>query len=271
MLFFATLNYLIRFVKWHYYLHVLNVSIPLKASILIFFSGFSMTITPAKSGELIKPYLLQRYGLAVSRTAPVVAVERLTDLLGMGILVVIGSAAFVSGIIPALTLIALLLMLLIAFQYEPVSMKCLEIICRFPLMKRYRETLHSLYSSTRQLTASKPLGIGTGLSVISWFFESLGLYVALIGTGNHITVLDSVFIYAFSIISGFLAMLPGGLGATEGIMILLLAGQGIPAADATAATLLCRAATLWFAVAIGLASLVIHGKLYGHKRKNQPH
>ena len=267
MLFFASLNYGIRFVKWHYYLHILDVSVPLQSSILVFLSGFSMTITPAKSGELIKPYLLQRFGFSLGRTAPVVVVERLTDLLGMGILVIIGSAAFVSGIIPTLVLIALLLIVLIAVHYEPVSLKCLEIICRFPLVKKYRATLHSVYASTRQLTAAKPLAIGTGLSVFSWFFESLGLYVALIGTGYRIAVLDSVFIYAFSIISGLLAMLPGGLGATEGIMILLLAGQGIPAAGATAATLLCRAATLWYAVAIGLVALFINEKLHGHEDK----
>jgi uncharacterized protein (TIRG00374 family) len=261
MLFFATLNYLIRFVKWHYYLHGLNIYIPLKVSILVFFSGFSMTITPAKSGEMIKPYLLQRFGLPMSRTAPIVIVERLTDFLGMGILVIIGAAAFVSGIIPTLILIVILIVLLIALQYEPVSMKCLDIICRFPIVEKYRETLHSLHASTRQLTTGIPLGIGTVLSVISWFFECLCLFTAVIGTGNQITLLDSVFIYAFSSISGILAMLPGGLGATEGIMILLLVGQGIPAADATAATLLCRAATLWFAVVIGICALFFYTKM----------
>jgi uncharacterized protein (TIRG00374 family) len=55
-------------------------------------------------------------------------------------------------------------------------------------------------------------------------------------------------------------MLPGGLGVTEAGMTGLLQTLGGPAMTkevATAATILVRLATLWFAVAIGLVALGI--------------
>jgi len=52
MLGLAMCNYLIRFVKWQYYLQTINIRIPPAISLGIFFSGFSMTVTPAKAVSL---------------------------------------------------------------------------------------------------------------------------------------------------------------------------------------------------------------------------
>ena len=50
---------------------------------------------------------------------------------------------------------------------------------------------------------------------------------------------------------GSLSFLPGGLGTNEAVMIGLLVMNGLPEVAAVSATLICRLATLWFAVALG--------------------
>ena len=50
-------------------------------------------------------------------------------------------------------------------------------------------------------------------------------------------------------------MLPGGLLAAEGSLTALLNSQGLDTAAAASATLIIRAATLWFAVLLGLLAL----------------
>ena len=52
-------------------------------------------------------------------------------------------------------------------------------------------------------------------------------------------------------------MLPGGLGVAEGSLTGLLIGLGTAVPQAAAATLLIRAATLWLAVGLGVATLVL--------------
>lgn len=66
-----------------------------------------------------------------------------------------------------------------------------------------------------------------------------------------ISLATGVGIYAIAVLAGALSFLPGGLGGTEAVMGVLLIAFGADSATAVAITLLCRIATLWFAVALG--------------------
>lgn len=262
MLILALCNYAIRFVKWHYLCRLVEVRLPLKKSLLIFFSGFSMTISPAKAGELIKPYILKNHGYEISRTTPVVIVERITDLFGMCLLVIIGS--LVSGILfgPMLILLLILFSIVMAIQIEGLARTLLGFVKTISYIREYHNSLENLYSSSKLLTSSCPLLLGIAFSVFSWLFECLCLYVALKGIDFDTSISSSLIIFGLSSIAGILAMLPGGLGVTEGMMVILLKSEGVPLAAANAAALLSRFATLWFAVFLGFIALFLY-KRYG--------
>lgn len=69
----ASANYLLRLVRRMMYLAVSQIRAPLTVKCLVFFSGLAMSIPPAKSGELVKCYLLRKNaGVTVGRSAPVV-------------------------------------------------------------------------------------------------------------------------------------------------------------------------------------------------------
>ena len=62
-------------------------------SLLIFLTGFVLTITPGKVGEVFKSAVLARtHGVPVARTAPVVVAERLTDAIGVIVLIAVRPA-----------------------------------------------------------------------------------------------------------------------------------------------------------------------------------
>lgn len=69
--------------------------------------------------------------------------------------------------------------------------------------------------------------------------------------GVRISVETGIGIYAIAVLAGVLSFLPGGLGSTEAVMGVLLVAFGADGSAAVAITLLCRVATLWFAVALG--------------------
>jgi uncharacterized protein (TIRG00374 family) len=71
-------------------------------------------------------------------------------------------------------------------------------------------------------------------------------------------VTTAVFVYAFGMLVGGLSFLPGGLGSSEAVMIGLLMMHGFPESAAVTATLICRLATLWFAVGLGAVCLARH-------------
>ena len=83
----ALANYFFRFLRWIFYLNVLSIKTPATVSALVFLSGLAMSITPGKAGELVKCYLLNsKTGVPVRRSAPVVVMERLTDVISVIIL-----------------------------------------------------------------------------------------------------------------------------------------------------------------------------------------
>jgi uncharacterized protein (TIRG00374 family) len=99
--------------------------------------------------------------------------------------------------------------------------------------------------------------VALGLSVVAWFFECVALGLILEGLGVVLPLRAATFVYAFASLAGAVSMLPGGLGVAEGSLTALLAGLGTPLPAAAAATLLVRVATLWFAIAVGVATLLL--------------
>ena len=94
-------------------------------------------------------------------------------------------------------------------------------------------------------------------------FECVAFFIVSIGIGqppSALLLLQATFIYAAASLFGAVSMLPGGLGATEGGMALLLQQIVLVAReDSVAATLIVRLCTLWFAVLLGVVALAVLG------------
>jgi len=247
-------NYTLRFIKWNYFLGIVGVKVPLKLNLWIFFSAFTMVLSPAKLGELVKSFLLKsRLGFAVARTAPVIVAERLTDLLGLLILCAIGFSQFAFGG-RTLLLVAILMIVGITAITRPEFWGMLDrLLSGKTRMSRLRESIRAMQQSTRDLLSLKSLLISVPLSALSWGGEGVALYLIFTSMGLELQSLlpISLFAHAFSSIAGAISFLPGGLLVTEGTMGAFFVFVGIPNATAVSATFLIRAATLWFAVAIG--------------------
>ncbi len=76
------LGWLLRALRWHYYVRYLHWPVPFSVSILAFLASFALTATPGKTGEIVKAGLLRsRYDIAMTDTAGVLLTERMGDLL----------------------------------------------------------------------------------------------------------------------------------------------------------------------------------------------
>lgn len=253
---FVSLNYLLRFAKWEYFLRRLGLKIALRDSLWVFFSSFVMVLSPGKLGEVVKSLLLRnRYGIPVSRTVPIVLAERLTDLLGLMCLTAFGFSRFawggktlvVSGVLLAIGLIA---------ATRPTFWRLLDRAAGrlLPAKPGLRITIKALEESTRNLLTLPALLVTVPLSAFSWAWEGSALYLIFGGLGVERPELFalSIFAHAFGSITGALSFLPGGLLVTEGTLSLFFVSAGIAGDASVTATLLIRAVTLWFAILLGL-------------------
>lgn len=255
-------NYLLRFVKWHFYLGQIGVrAFPKSDSLLVYLSGLSMVVTPGRVGEWLKSYLLRELaGTPLSASAPIVVAERLTDAVSMLALASAGLFAFGYGGQVLLLVLVGASGLVYLSQHRAVARGLYRLVRPVPWVSRRVDALRAMYESSYRLFRPRPLAFAVALGVVSWFGECLAFYWILVGLGlpaGPSLLLQATFILALGTIVGSVSMLPGGLAATEGSiagLLLLLAVTGDPGV-AAAATLLVRLSTLWFGVGVGLLGL----------------
>ncbi len=254
-------NYAMRFVRWHLYLRHQQVRVPLASSAIVFGAGLSLSITPAKLGELVKSYLLREmHDVPAPRTAPIVVAERVTDLIALLVLALIGVAAY--GVEPTLVIAAagVVALGLVMLAWPRPTHALIDLVTRPRRLARLREPLHETLRGLGALCRPLPLTIATLIAVPAWGLECIGFAVICNAFGGaHVDLGLAMVIYAGTTIAGALSFLPGGLGVTEGAMTLALVkgAAKLDPSTAIAATLLTRLATLWFAVVIGLAFLAL--------------
>lgn len=257
-------NYFTRFWKWDYYLSILKVKIKKIDSLSIFFSGLIMSVTPGKFGELLKSYLVKEIsGTPISRTAPVIFVERITDFVSLMLIALIGAYIYGYGKEIALGVVIFFILLLIIISSRRISLRIITRLEKISFLKKRLESIHNMYESAYTMLRPIPLFYMTFVSLLSWFFECFGYYLILINFGVDAGLFWASFSYAFATIVGAITMLPGGLGVTEGSLTYLLIQKGAAKDVAVASTFIVRVVTLWFAVLVGIIAVTFYQKRFG--------
>jgi glycosyltransferase 2 family protein len=261
----AAANYGVRFLRWQYYLRRVGVTtVRTGDSLQVFLAGFALTITPGKLGEAVKAVLLRAsHRIPMAKTAPIVIAERVTDLVALLLLALVG--VFNYDVDPRFLIAGAALVVggLVVVSVDPVAKAAIAIAGRLPVLRRFAHRFDEAHAHTAILLAPGPLVVTTMLATVSWFFECLAFWIVVHGfPGAHIGLQGATFVYAATTVAGALSFLPGGLGVTEAGMLALLVrlGSGIARGTAAAATFVTRAATLWFAVALGLPALLLYAR-----------
>jgi len=242
--FLTILNYIFRFFRWWFLLKVIGVDyIPFLKNLLIFLSGFLMTLSPGKIGESIKAiFIYKDYKVSGWRILPVVFMERYADLLSVFFMLVL------SGILLKLKIFYLGILIFFAGIFMArLIFKLFEKIKKIP-------EDHYIIDKVFKL---KNILISTFIGLFSWSFEALGLWVIIKGLREHIGILKSIFAYSSGTLIGAVSFLPGGLGATEISLSKILMKYGLKNDISVSATILIRATTLWFGVFLGIVAYLI--------------
>jgi uncharacterized protein (TIRG00374 family) len=257
----ACFNYLLRFGKWQYYLARLDIrGIPWLDSLLVFLTGFVLTITPGKVGEVFKSAVLAKtHGIPLERTAAIVIADRLTDVIGIVLLILLGGASFPRGLPWALAgAMAVALGLLFILWQAPALWLCERLERRDGKLGRVVPKLREALERLRVLATPRALVVPTLFSVLAWGSEGTALYTLLGGFEQHVSWTLCVLFYSTATLAGALVPVPGGLGLVEGMLReAMLHLGGVEQGAATAAMILVRLATLWWAVVVGFIALFL--------------
>ena len=228
-------------------------------------------LTPGRVGEPAKAlFLKKKEDILVSKSLLSIVWERILDLVFLVLFSVPFILLFIGKFNPSLSILgrnALGLVLVILFfvilliRNERIGLKFVRIFERIPVLKDHltQEFMLSFYGSNR--ISSRTIFTSSILTIAIWIFDALPFYIAFRAIGvNELSIWFFTTILAFAIICGVLSFLPGGVGSTEGILILILGTFGLTTSLAASGVLIARFFTLWFAIGLGLLCVGYLGK-----------
>ncbi len=250
------LNYFLRFCRWRWYLTRLGHDLPTPRHLLYYLAGFAFTTTPGKMGEAIRSVYLRPHGVAYADSLAALFVERLLDVVAVLLLGLLVTWFFSDVWWPSVCA-AILIVAIFAAVSSPALRQS---ICarldrsRSSRVRRFGGQLRSLLQSSEALLSSKMLAGGVVLGLVAWGAEGIGFYLIVRALEFDVAVPAAIGVYAAGMLIGGLSFIPGGLGSTEASMVVMLSLLGMDVSSAIAATIVCRVATLWFAVALGFCA-----------------
>lgn len=248
----SLLNYLLRFLRWHWMVARLDHQIPIGRHLIYYLSGFALTTTPGKAGEAIRGLYLKKYDVPYKNTIAAVFVERIFDLVSVTLIAILALYYFDEYRIFGWFTAAFVLIMLMLIQYRPF----LELLRRVgqvgpAVLGKLINHSVDILERALGLLGVKFFSFASLFGVIAWGSEAVAFALIVHWMGGDFSWLILFGIYALSMLVGAVSFLPGGLGSAEAVMALLLVALGMTAGEAASATIICRFTTLWLAVLIG--------------------
>jgi glycosyltransferase 2 family protein len=251
-------NYGARFWRWAAYLRRLQLQVPPGRHLLYYVGGFALTVSPGKAGEALRSIYLHPHGVPWSASFAALLAERLMDVLAMVVLALLLVASLASTG-PAVAAIGIAFVAITFLSGHPGLPRLLLRGAGFghAVWRQLLRGAASTFESSAVLLQARVVAPALALGVVAWGAEGYGLYLIAQGLGLPLDPLTATGIYAVAVLGGVASFfLPGGLGGMEAAMIALLMVAGATVSTAFAIAVLCRIATLWFAVVLGILALV---------------
>jgi uncharacterized membrane protein YbhN (UPF0104 family) len=254
----ACATYLVRFARWHLVLRWMGHRVPVGANLVVYLSGLALTASPGKLGETVRSALLVPRGVPVAHSLGAFLTDRLSDVLGVCLL-----GALAAGLVDARwnyaawALVAILGASL-AFRYvvlhPPVLERCVALAARWG-RRPGSVALAAVVQWARLWTLGNTVffavlaacAYGIQALVFAWICGRLGV---------EMPASRALEIFVNATLLGAASMVPGGLGAMEGALVLQLVEQGASSAAAVAASIAVRLVTLWCGILVGMLALL---------------
>lgn len=278
-------TYYLYTLRWKILNNLADMDVGIKKLLPMVLVGLAVNnITPSGrgGGEPVRAYILAKENnYPMQETFATVVADRALDTFPfvlLAVLTIIGMAMYFDFdlwllilMILAVTAIVIILILLIYMSINPNFGKRVDgwiigLVRRFykKNSEELEDKIHNVISGfqdTMKLVIynKRVMYYALPLSFIIWIFEILRVYFVFLAFGAHVNpvVIGEVFILAC--LAGMIPLLPGGLGAVDGIMIIFYSAAGITASISAAATVIERLISFWMATILGLVILPYYG------------
>ena len=279
------LVYVLYSIRWQIINKIGNIDVGVKKLLPMIVVGLTISnLTPSgrTGGEPVKAYMLSKEAnVPLEETFATVISDKLLDTFPFIVLALISIIAVaISASLPfwimgimviGIIFISIILIFLIYMSFnENFANKivdwCVRIVKKFykknpektelkvrEIIIGFQKTMALMISHKNVLYYALPL------SFVTWVIEILRVYIVFLAFGFNISPLLIGEIFIIASLIGMVPLLPGGLGAVDGVMILFFATVGIPPSISAAATVIERLISFWLVTIAGTLILPFYG------------
>ena len=246
--------YSITSLRQRILLKKIGIVISLKENFLLYLAGLSMIVTPGGLGETIKSYYLKkRFGYGISKTFPLVFVERYQDLIT---LVIVLSFALIfiqihEVMILDITVICVIIISYIIFRAKKLFVKIINFLKKISRLRKFGDSMSESYEGFYSMTEGKTMIKCAAVGIVSWTLEAIAVYLVFLAFNIELGFILTIIIAYAAILFGGVSLLPGGVGLTEISATTLLTKEGVELSLATSIIIMMRIVTIWFYTATG--------------------
>lgn len=254
---------LLKAFRWHFLLKNSGIEVDFKISCYSFFAGALISIfTPGRLGEPIRAYFLKKLSNnKMSTTLSLIIIERFSDLLLLVILSIFGILLLVTKltqemyffiIIAIFSSLAIIFIILLLFNKNfgsfliNTTLKKIEIVTKLDI-----ELFYNTIDSLKHNQVIVKLFL---LTFLVWIFEAITLYFGLYAIGFKLSLWICLTIVSISILVGLVSFLPGGIGSSEAVLVILLSTFFINISAISSSVFLYRITMYTVIISLGLIS-----------------
>lgn len=255
----STLSYCIRSMRWRWLLWRRHHEVPFWAGFLAYFAGFAYSATPGKVGELVRIRYFSRMGVAEEQVFACFVFERACDLLAVVALagLLIGA---IGGYAAPLVFVAVLFTAIYLLMRHGRPWRRAAARLRRRRFRRAAAVVQVVgrgFSLIATYLNAYELTVSLAVSLLATALQAMGFAYVLSSLAIDLPVRSAIGFFSLASLIGAASMIPGGVGSTEGAMILLLTRSGAAFDAAAVAAISMRLSGLWWAVLLGLVSIAI--------------
>ncbi|MDX2287906.1 MAG: lysylphosphatidylglycerol synthase transmembrane domain-containing protein [Hyphomicrobiaceae bacterium] len=254
---FSLVAYVLRYLRWHYFLNQQGFQVPFAGGAVAYIAGFAFTASPGKAGELLRVRYYAAWGVPAPTVIACFVLERFLDLL---VLLAISVPAFAeaSGFAVAVGFVgAVGAAVASAIRWRRSGRNIVAVMRRLGL-RRASQLVRIVLLGVEQISAFaniRNLSVGLMLGAAAWLAQCYGFSLALGKLGIDVGAVLLVSIPAAAMLLGAASMIPGGVGTTEAATVVLLTGYGAETANSVLGSIALRLGSIWFGVGIGFAAV----------------
>lgn len=240
----SVIDVILEGLAWAWVYHRFEIKTFDRIGFLAFLAGRAGLPLPAQLGRLIRPDAMVKHG----RTTVVNALKAEAVVFGLDAISVVSllGGLMVYQVFPRLTPFAVLGAILIPmFLGNVVTRMLTKTKLHLPL--RFWWTWSTFFI--------------IGLMMVGWVAHGLALYVVVQDLPGEMTLWDSLFFGPGTAVLGVATGLPGGIGATEGLLGATLKVRSVPVEHLAIAVAAFRLITFWMWIPIGWIAIAILRKM----------